>query len=173
MIGWIVENRRRSGWRQKCRRFRIVTTAMSLTLDWTSRSDNAVGRHSRRAGSTGISATAGVISIAQARSGRRPDCLIQVNIGHEPQKAGVLPADLAQLVALCRDQLVLPLAGLMAIPPVDQPAAPYFARLAELAQHHRLPTLSMGMSADFEAAIRAGATLVRVGTAIFGSRTYV
>jgi PLP dependent protein len=110
------------------------------------------------------------LAAEMARSGRRPDCLIQVNIGHEPQKAGVLPADLAPLVALCRDQLALPLTGLMAIPPVDQPAAPHFARLAELAHRHRLPVLSMGMSADFETAIRAGATLVRVGTAIFGAR---
>ena len=110
------------------------------------------------------------LAAEMARSGRRPDCLIQVNIGHEPQKAGVLPAALAALVALCRDELALPLAGLMAIPPVDQPAAPHFAKLAELANRHRLPVLSMGMSADFEAAIRAGATLVRVGTAIFGGR---
>jgi pyridoxal phosphate enzyme (YggS family) len=110
------------------------------------------------------------LAAEMARSGRRPDCLIQVNIGHEPQKAGVLPAELAALVALCRDELALPLTGLMAIPPVDQPAAPYFTRLAELANRHRLPVLSMGMSADFEAAIRAGATLVRVGTAIFGGR---
>jgi pyridoxal phosphate enzyme (YggS family) len=110
------------------------------------------------------------LAVEMARSGRRPGCLIQVNIGHEPQKAGVLPADLAALVTLCRDQLALPLTGLMAIPPVDQPAAPYFTELARLAYRHELPVLSMGMSADFEAAIRAGATLVRVGTAIFGAR---
>jgi len=110
------------------------------------------------------------LATEMARSGRRPDCLIQVNIGREPQKAGVLPDELAPLVALCRDQLALPLTGLMAIPPVDEPAAPYFAMLAELAHRHRLPALSMGMSGDFEAAVRAGATLVRVGTAIFGAR---
>jgi len=110
------------------------------------------------------------LAAEMARSGRRPDCLIQVNIGREPQKAGVLPDELAPLVALCRDQLALPLTGLMAIPPVDEPAAPYFAMLAELAHRHRLPALSMGMSGDFEAAVRAGATLVRVGTAIFGAR---
>jgi uncharacterized pyridoxal phosphate-containing UPF0001 family protein len=105
-----------------------------------------------------------------ARSGRRPDCLIQVNIGRESQKAGVLPEDLDPLVSLCRDQLALPLVGLMAIPPADQPAGPHFEALAALARRHRLPVLSMGMSGDFEAAIRAGATLVRVGTAIFGAR---
>ncbi len=110
------------------------------------------------------------LAAEMARSGRRPDCLIQVNIGHEPQKAGVLPADLATLVGLCRDQLTLPLTGLMAIPPVDQPPDPFFTALAELAHRHRLPALSIGMSGDFEAAIRAGATLVRVGTAIFGAR---
>jgi len=104
------------------------------------------------------------------RTGRRPDCLIQVNIGREPQKAGVMPEDLDTLVALCRDELALPLTGLMAIPPADEPPAPYFARLADLARHHRLPALSMGMSGDFEIAIRTGATFVRVGTAIFGAR---
>ena len=90
--------------------------------------------------------------------------------GREPQKAGVMPEDLDALVALCRDELALPLVGLMAIPPVDEPPAPHFAALADLARRHRLPALSMGMSGDFETAIRMGATLVRVGTAIFGAR---
>ena len=110
------------------------------------------------------------LAAEMARSGRRPDCLVQVNIGREPQKAGVLPEELDALIALCRDELALPLVGLMAIPPVDQPAAPYFASLAALGRRHRLPGLSMGMSGDFEIAIRSGATLVRVGTAIFGTR---
>jgi pyridoxal phosphate enzyme (YggS family) len=110
------------------------------------------------------------LAAEMARSGRRPDCLVQVNIGREPQKAGVLPDDLDALVVLCRDRLALPLVGLMAIPPVDEPAAPYFASLAEMARRHRLPALSMGMSGDFEIAIRSGATLVRVGTAVFGPR---
>jgi pyridoxal phosphate enzyme (YggS family) len=110
------------------------------------------------------------LAAEMARSGRRPDCLVQVNIGREPQKAGVLPADLDALIQLCRDQLALPLVGLMAIPPVDEPPAPYFASLADLARRHRLPGLSMGMSGDFEIAIRSGATHVRVGTAIFGAR---
>jgi len=104
------------------------------------------------------------------RSGRRPDCMIQVNIGREPQKAGVMPERLDDLVALCRDDLALPLVGLMAIPPADESPAPYFATLADLAHRHRLPALSMGMSGDFETAIRHGATHVRVGTAIFGTR---
>ena len=104
------------------------------------------------------------------RSGRRPDCMIQVNIGREPQKAGVMPERLDALVALCRDELALPLVGLMAIPPVGDPPAPHFAALADLARRHRLAAVSMGMSGDFEIAIRHGATHVRVGTAIFGTR---
>lgn len=104
------------------------------------------------------------------RSGRRPDCLIQVNTGAEPQKAGVLPGDLDALVALCRDTLALPLRGLMCIPPVDENPALHFALLAELAARHGLPWLSMGMSGDYETAIRYGATHVRVGTALFGER---
>lgn len=101
---------------------------------------------------------------------RRPDCLIQVNTGEEPQKAGVLPQDAAALVELVRDELALPLKGLMCIPPLDDNPAPHFALLRELAADWQLPWLSMGMSADFETAVRFGATHVRVGTAIFGAR---
>lgn len=104
------------------------------------------------------------------RSGRRPACLIQVNTGEEPQKAGIAPDDLADFLALCRDELGLPVRGLMCIPPVDEPPALHFALLAELAGQHGLEELSMGMSGDFETAIRHGATLVRVGTALFGAR---
>ena len=104
------------------------------------------------------------------RSGRRPDCLIQVNTGEEPQKAGIAPDDLADFLALCRDELGLPVRGLMCIPPVEEPPALHFALLAELADRHGLDELSMGMSGDFETAIRHGATLVRVGTALFGAR---
>ncbi len=105
-----------------------------------------------------------------AASGRRPSCFIEVNIGEEPQKAGVLPAELAQFLSLCQGELDLPVVGLMCIPPNDEPPAPHFALLAKLAARHRLPQLSMGMSADFEDAVALGATCVRVGTAVFGER---
>ncbi|HEY1615911.1 MAG TPA: YggS family pyridoxal phosphate-dependent enzyme [Rhizomicrobium sp.] len=105
-----------------------------------------------------------------ARTGRAPTLFIQVNTGEEPQKAGVIPTDAASFVALCRDSLGLPVKGLMCIPPHDEPPAPHFALLAKIAHEQGLPLLSMGMSADFETAIRFGATHVRVGSAIFGAR---
>src|SRR6185312_15575896 len=104
------------------------------------------------------------------KTGRRPRCYIQVNIGNEPQKAGVAPHDVSALLALSRDEYRLPVVGLMCIPPVDQDPTPYFTRMAALAKAHQLPILSQGMSGDFPAAIAAGATHVRVGTAIFGAR---
>ena len=110
------------------------------------------------------------LAAEMARTGRRPDCLIQVNTGEEAQKAGVVPDALFDLLTLCRDELGLPVRGLMCIPPVDEPPALHFALLAELAERRGLDALSMGMSGDFEAAIRHGATLVRVGTALFGER---
>jgi len=103
-------------------------------------------------------------------TGRRPDCLIQVNTGAEPQKAGVLPQDADAFIAECRDGIGLPVRGLMCIPPADDEAALHFALLAEIAGRNGLCELSMGMSADYETAIRFGATLVRVGTAVFGPR---
>lgn len=103
-------------------------------------------------------------------SGRSIELLIQVNTGEEPQKAGVSPTDLPQLLSLCRDELGLPIRGLMCIPPVEEPAAVHFALLADLAAEAGLPVLSMGMSADYETAIRHGATQVRVGSALFGER---
>ena len=105
-----------------------------------------------------------------ARTGRRPACFIQVNTGEEPQKAGVMPADTAALIALARDELELPVTGLMCIPPIDEEPSLHFALLAEMAKRNGLAQLSMGMTADFETAIRFGATYVRVGTAIFGPR---
>ncbi len=90
-------------------------------------------------------------------------------LGSEPQKAGVLPEALDRFLADCR-VLGLPIAGLMCIPPEAEDAAPHFAMLAALAQRHGLSGLSMGMSSDFEAAVAAGATHVRVGSAIFGAR---
>jgi len=102
--------------------------------------------------------------------GRRPDCYIQVNTGEEPQKAGILPKDVDAFVALCRDQYKLPIVGLMCIPPVDEEPALHFALLAKMAARNGLARLSMGMSADYETAVRLGATHVRVGSALFGSR---
>ena len=103
------------------------------------------------------------------RSGRRPDCFVQVNTGEEPQKAGVVPDEVVGLVALCRG-LDLPLAGLMCIPPAVEEPSLHFALLAKIAGRNGLTRLSMGMSQDFEIAVAFGATEVRVGTAIFGER---
>jgi pyridoxal phosphate enzyme (YggS family) len=110
-----------------------------------------------------------VTALAKAmdKDGRRPDCFLQVNIGDEPQKGGCPVAGLPALVEAAR---VLPVAGLMCIPPADVEAAPYFALLAKLARRHGLTGLSMGMSVDYETAVMAGATHVRVGTALFGPR---
>jgi pyridoxal phosphate enzyme (YggS family) len=104
------------------------------------------------------------------RTGRRPPCLVEVNTGEEPQKAGVLPADADEFILDCRDRLALPIIGLMCVPPLDEEPAPHFALLCEIARRNDLKVLSMGMSADFERAIRFGATHVRVGTAVFGAR---
>jgi pyridoxal phosphate enzyme (YggS family) len=101
---------------------------------------------------------------------RRPLCFVEVNTGEEPQKSGVLPGETDAFVALARDELGLPVAGLMCIPPFDEEPSPHFALLREIAKRNDLPCLSMGMSGDFEIAIRFGATHVRVGTAIFGPR---
>jgi len=103
------------------------------------------------------------------KAGRCPRLFLQVNTGEEPQKAGVLPGEAAVLIAHVR-QLELPLDGLMCIPPLEDDAAPHFAFLAKLARDHGLSNLSMGMSGDFELAVKFGATHVRVGTAIFGAR---
>lgn len=106
---------------------------------------------------------------AMEKIGRRPELLIQVNTGEEPQKAGVLPVDLPDLLALTKS-LALPVCGLMCIPPAQEPAGAHFALLSALAKRHRLYELSMGMSADYEQAIRHGASHVRVGSAFFGQR---
>lgn len=109
------------------------------------------------------------IARAMERSGRRPDCFIQVNIGDEPQKGGVATAGVGALLASARSA-GLPVAGLMAIPPADVEPAPYFALLAKIARDHGLAGLSMGMSSDFDTAVTIGATHVRVGSALFGAR---
>ena len=108
--------------------------------------------------------------LAQAR-GVCPQLFVQVNTGAEPQKAGVLPDDLDGFVTTCRS-MDLPLTGLMCIPPEGEDSGPHFAMLAGMAARNGLRDLSMGMSGDFEAAIAAGATHVRVGSAIFGARNY-
>jgi pyridoxal phosphate enzyme (YggS family) len=110
------------------------------------------------------------LASAMAKSGRRPDCFVQVNIGGEPQKGGCAPAELPALLDAVR-AAGLPLAGLMCIPPDGVEAAPYFALLARLGRRHGVAGLSMGMSADYESAVMIGATHVRVGTALFGPRT--
>lgn len=104
------------------------------------------------------------------RQGRRPRLYVQVNIGEEEQKAGIAPAEAVAFVERCRSVHALAIEGLMAIPPVEEDPAPHFERLAELARQAGVHKLSMGMSGDFETAIRRGATSVRVGSAIFGGR---
>ncbi len=101
--------------------------------------------------------------------GRVGAVFVQVNTGEEPQKAGVAPEATDELVALCR-ALDLPVAGLMCLPPLDEPPELHFALLAAIARRNGLAGLSMGMSDDYEVAVRMGATHVRVGTAIFGAR---
>ena len=106
---------------------------------------------------------------AMAASGKRPDCFVQVNIGAEPQKGGCAIADLPDLLTAAR-AAGLPIVGLMCVPPADIEAAPFFALLAELARRYGLAQLSMGMSSDYETAAMLGATVVRVGSALFGAR---
>jgi PLP dependent protein len=105
-----------------------------------------------------------------ARQGRTPTLFVEVNTGGEPQKAGVLPEETDAFLNACRERYGLPIAGLMCLPPADEPPAPHFALTAKIAKRNSLSLLSMGMSADFPLAIAFGATHVRVGTAIFGER---
>ena len=104
------------------------------------------------------------------RQGRHPLLFVEVNTGAEPQKAGVLPERADEFLQICATTYGLTIAGLMCIPPLDEPPAPHFALTAKIAERNGLKLLSMGMSADFKIAIRFGATHVRVGTAIFGQR---
>ncbi|MBD3833956.1 YggS family pyridoxal phosphate-dependent enzyme [Brevundimonas bullata] len=110
------------------------------------------------------------LSAAIKKTGRRPRVLVQVNTGAEPQKAGVLPAEADALIAAARAIHGLSVEGLMCIPPADEAPEPHFALLAEIAARNGLSVLSMGMSGDYETAIRCGATHVRVGSALFGER---
>ena len=108
--------------------------------------------------------------LAQVR-GACPQLFVQVNTGEEPQKAGILPGEADSFIAQCR-AMDLPLAGAMCIPPEGEDPVPHFRALAAIARRNGLADLSMGMSSDFEAAIAEGATHVRVGSAIFGARSY-
>lgn len=110
------------------------------------------------------------LAAEMAAQGRHLPCLVQVNTGREPQKAGIMPEDAAAFIALCRDTLRLDVVGLMAIPPADEDPAPHFQMLRALADEHGLRACSMGMSEDYETAIQHGATMVRVGSALFGAR---
>lgn len=105
-----------------------------------------------------------------ARQPRRPELFVQINTGEEPQKAGIAPAEADDFLAQCRDTYGLTISGLMCIPPADEAPAPHFALTAKIAKRNGLVKLSMGMSADFATAIAFGATHVRVGSAIFGTR---
>ena len=112
------------------------------------------------------------IAIAKeaARQNKYIQCFIQVNTGDEPQKSGISPYDLSSFVNFCREEVGLPITGLMCIPPVDEEAAIHFGFLNTLASRNNLTGLSMGMSGDYEEAIKFGATHIRVGSALFGSR---
>lgn len=116
---------------------------------------------------------AAALADAAARAGRCPDILVQVNTGEEPQKAGVSPAEADAFIASVRSPYALPIRGLMCIPSVGEEPAMHFALLAKIAARNGLQQLSMGMSEDFETAIRFGATHVRVGSALFGARSAV
>lgn len=113
---------------------------------------------------------AAILASEMARQQRRLDCFIQINVGLEPQKAGIPPPEAKAFIAACRQIWALPVVGLMCIPPAGTDPAPHFKLLRDLAAANNLPYLSMGMSGDYPAAIAAGATHVRVGSAIFGAR---
>lgn len=113
---------------------------------------------------------AGVLKAEMERAGKRLPVFVQVNIGLEPQKAGIAPAEAVAFVERCRSEHGLEVAGLMCIPPDGEPPGPFFAHLAMLGREAGVEKLSMGMSGDFETAIAMGATHVRVGTALFGAR---
>ncbi len=114
---------------------------------------------------------AAALADAAAKVGRCPEILVQVNTGEEPQKSGVAPGEADAFIRALLHEFGLPVGGLMCIPPADEPPAMHFALLAKIAARNGLETLSMGMSGDFEAAIRFGATNVRIGSSLFGERS--
>ncbi len=113
---------------------------------------------------------ADAIEAAIAKEGRTPTLLIEVNVGNEGQKSGIPRADADGFIDACKGRFGAALVGLMCVPPLDEDPRPHFTWLADRAARHGLTVVSMGMSADFEAAIACGATWVRVGSAIFGHR---
>lgn len=113
---------------------------------------------------------ADAIEAAIAKEGRIPKLLIEVNTGSEPQKSGIGRDEADDFITACKERFGAALIGLMCVPPQDEDPRPHFTWLADRAVRHGLPTVSMGMSADFEIAIACGATWVRVGSAIFGAR---
>ena len=113
---------------------------------------------------------AGMLAQAMEKEGRRPDVFIQVNTGEEEQKHGIPPGEADAFIRTCVKDFLLPVKGLMCIPPVDEEPSLHFALLREIARRNGLRELSMGMTADYPIAVRFGATIVRVGTAIFGAR---
>jgi PLP dependent protein len=114
---------------------------------------------------------AGALARAMDKEGRRPDVFIQVNTGEEEQKHGILPGEADAVIRACIEDFLLPVKGLMCIPPIDEEPSLHFALLREIARRNGLDELSMGMTADYPIAVRFGATIVRVGTAIFGARS--
>ncbi|NTU77592.1 MAG: YggS family pyridoxal phosphate-dependent enzyme [Alphaproteobacteria bacterium] len=113
---------------------------------------------------------AAALAAAMEKRGKTPRLYVEVNIGNEPQKAGVPLRELESFLRLCHADYGLSIQGLMCLPPQTEDPTPFFSALKERADFHGLPYLSMGMSADFDAAIRAGATEVRIGSALFGAR---
>ena len=113
-----------------------------------------------------------VLTDAIQRAGHAPRLYVQVNTGEEAQKAGIAPAEADAFIAACRGEFGLNLEGLMCVPPANEEPAMHFALLAKIARRNGLDRLSMGMSGDFETAIRFGATSVRVGSALFGHRAF-
>ncbi len=113
---------------------------------------------------------AGALADACAKIGKTPRFYVQVNTGEEEQKAGVAPRDADTFIAAMRKTYGFAVEGLMCIPPAEEPAGPHFALLAKIAARNGVAKLSMGMSADYETAVRFGATSVRVGSALFGAR---
>jgi len=113
---------------------------------------------------------AAALARAIDKAGKAPRLYVQVNTGEEPQKAGVIPAEADAFIATVRRDHGFEIEGLMCIPPAEDPPGPHFALLGKIAARNGLARLSMGMSGDFETAIRFGATSVRVGSAVFGAR---
>jgi len=110
------------------------------------------------------------LAAAISKVGRTPRLYVEINIGKEPQKTGIAPDELGEFLTFCCDRCGLQISGLMCIPPQSQDPTMFFRRMKQLADKHHLPHLSLGMSADYQEALKCGATEVRIGTAIFGTR---